>query len=223
MIQKIFTQKPIFVGVLFGFALVSCDQFKKIGGAVETLKTEATKVQAKVAPEARKAEASASAASPPGDSVSQLAETDYENFISRKNALVIVAYHASWCGPCRMLGPVLESVTRAHPGVVYLGKVDVDRAPKLAAAQGVSGIPDVRFYKNGVEVNRFTGFRDEKELKNLVEKLSQGIAPASAKLAPVVAPSENPVGTPAVKEPTMSPFQKGWMPSGMTRKGVEDP
>jgi thioredoxin len=142
--------------------------------------------------------------------ISDLRQPDYANFIARKNALVIIDFHAEWCPPCKLLGPVLEKAVAAHPGVVYLGKVDVDESPTLAAMQNVTGLPDVRFFKDGRELGRFTGFPGEREVLDLIAKLAQGITPV-----------EPAAQTPA--EPTMQPFEKGWMPQGMKRQGEGAP
>ncbi len=112
-----------------------------------------------------------------------------------------------------MLGPVLSKATELHPGVVYLGKVDVDQASDLAQKNGVSSIPDVRIFKDGKEVERFVGFPGEKAVLAKIAKLSEGIQPA--------APSEAAQTTAA--QPTVKQFEKGWLPPGMSRKGDAAP
>jgi thioredoxin len=164
-------------------------------------------------PEEAKAEKPAGNAVFSREQVSHITSADHANFISRPNALVIVDFYADWCGPCRMLGPVLEKAAGNHPGVVFIGKVNVDQAPDLAAAQGVSGIPDVRIYKNGREVDRFVGFPGERQVLEKIAELSAGITPAAA-AAPVAK-------TPA--EPVIQPFQKDWMPPGMKRQNSAAP
>jgi putative thioredoxin len=72
---------------------------------------------------------------------------------------VLVDFHAHWCGPCRMLGPVLENAVAQADGGLSLVTIDTDRNQDLAVAAGVSGIPDVRLYKDGVQIGGFTGFR----------------------------------------------------------------
>lgn len=72
---------------------------------------------------------------------------------------VLVDFYATWCGPCKMLAPVLDQVVRQAPGPLKLVKVDTDQQQELAAAAGVSGIPDVRLYVDGKQVGAFTGFR----------------------------------------------------------------
>jgi thioredoxin len=147
------------------------------------------------------------------EQVSMITSAGHAAFISRPDALVVVDFYADWCGPCRMLGPVLEKAAASHPGVVFIGKVDVDQAPDLAAAQGVRGIPDVRIYKNGREIDRFVGFPGEPQVLEKIARLSAGIAPAVA-----AAPG---VRTP--KEPVIQPFGKDWMPPGMKRQNSSSP
>lgn len=72
---------------------------------------------------------------------------------------VLVDFHATWCGPCKMLGPVLEQAARTATGPLKLVKVDTDQNQDLAVSAGVSGIPDVRLFVDGEQVGAFTGFR----------------------------------------------------------------
>lgn len=141
------------------------------------------------------------------EQIADIGASEYAGFIARSNALVIVDFHAEWCGPCKALGPILARATEAHPGVAYLGRVDVDQASDLAAAQKVSSIPDVRIFKNGQEVDRFVGFPGEAAVVEKIAKLCEGITPP-----PPVSAAKQAVADPAVK-----PFSKGWLPPGMSR------
>lgn len=87
---------------------------------------------------------------------------------------VLVQFHAGWCGPCRRLGPELDQAVAARSGGVGLVKIDVDDHPDLARLQGVSGIPDVRLWRNGREVSRFTGYRSPAAVQTW---LDAGLAP----------------------------------------------
>lgn len=140
--------------------------------------------------------------------IANIGAAEHAGFISRPNALVVVDFYADWCPPCRMLTPVLEKAAGKHPGVVFVGKVNVDQAPDLASAQGVRGIPDVRIYKNGREVDRFTGFPGESQVLEKIASLAAGINPGTTPAPAVNTPSE----------PVIQPFQKDWMPPGMSRK-----
>ncbi len=77
---------------------------------------------------------------------------------------VLVDFHAPWCGPCRMLAPVLDEAIRSASGPLKLVKVDTDENPDLAVSSGVSGIPDVRLFVAGKQVAGFTGFRPKPEV-----------------------------------------------------------
>ena len=71
--------------------------------------------------------------------------------------LAMVDFWASWCGPCKMLSPVVEEIAGEFEGKVLVGKVNVDEEPELARQFGVMSIPTVVFLKNGVEFDRKVG------------------------------------------------------------------
>lgn len=81
---------------------------------------------------------------------------------------VLVDFHATWCGPCKMLGPVLGAVVAKAPGPLKLVKIDTDQHQDLAVAAGVSGIPDVRLFINGEQVGGFTGFRPQPQVEKWI-------------------------------------------------------
>ena len=71
--------------------------------------------------------------------------------------LAMVDFWADWCGPCKMLSPVVESIGSQYEGKVLVGKVNVDEQPELARRFGVMNIPTVVFLKNGQEIDRKVG------------------------------------------------------------------
>jgi putative thioredoxin len=87
--------------------------------------------------------------------------TDFQNDViaASHRQPVLVDFHAHWCNPCRMLGPVLDQAVRQADGPLKLVKIDTDQDGALAAEAGVSGIPDVRLYYRGEQIGAFTGFR----------------------------------------------------------------
>ena len=71
--------------------------------------------------------------------------------------LVMVDFWAAWCGPCRMLSPVIDGLDKRYEGKVVIGKVNVDEEQELAITNGVMSIPTVVFFKNGKEIDRKVG------------------------------------------------------------------
>ena len=84
--------------------------------------------------------------------------------------MAMVDFWASWCGPCRMLGPVIESLAEQYEGKALVGKVNVDENPELAARFGIELIPTVVFLKNGREFQRTTGVTSAEALAEILNQ-----------------------------------------------------
>lgn len=80
---------------------------------------------------------------------------------------VLVDFWATWCGPCRMLAPVIAEIAEEYAGKIKVGKVNVDDEPELAAAFGVQSIPTVVIIKNGVISEVSVGYKPKAELLKL--------------------------------------------------------
>lgn len=98
---------------------------------------------------------------------------------------VIVDFWATWCGPCKQLGPLLEKIVREARGAVRMVKIDVDKNQDLAAQLRVQSVPMVYAFKDGRPVDAFVGGQPESQIRAFVQRLTQGGAAAS--LADVVA------------------------------------
>lgn len=80
--------------------------------------------------------------------------------------LTLVDFYAEWCGPCKMLGPVLEKLEN-----INIIKVDVDIHQQLAMNYGIMSVPSLLFFKNGQLVKKEIGFRSAEDLKNIISNL----------------------------------------------------
>ena len=77
--------------------------------------------------------------------------------VLQADKLVIVDFWAEWCGPCRMVGPIVEELASDYEGKAVIGKVDVDNNPETAAKFGIRNIPTLLFFKNGEIVDKQVG------------------------------------------------------------------
>jgi thioredoxin 1 len=94
---------------------------------------------------------------------------DEDNFSEGiKSGVVLVDFYADWCGPCRMLTPVLEKVAGELQGKATIAKIDIDKAQKTASTFQVTSIPTLVLFKEGKEVGRLVGLRDEATIKEFV-------------------------------------------------------
>lgn len=82
---------------------------------------------------------------------------------------VMVDFFATWCGPCKMLSPVMESVAEKLEGKVQVVKVDVDESPDIAQRFGIMSVPTVILFKKGEQVASFAGYQPEPQIMSLVE------------------------------------------------------
>lgn len=84
--------------------------------------------------------------------------------------VVLVDFSASWCGPCKMLAPVLESVSEKMVDKIKIVKVDIDEEMELASEYGIMAVPTMILFKEGKQVDAFSGFMPEAKLIANIEK-----------------------------------------------------
>lgn len=94
----------------------------------------------------------------------------FDSFVKQSDKTVLVDFWASWCGPCRMLSPVVDEVSREHADNLSVGKVNVDDCPELAQKFGVMGIPTLLLFKDGALVDQHVGYMPKSELESMVKK-----------------------------------------------------
>ena len=91
----------------------------------------------------------------------------FENL--RKNPLTLVDFWAAWCGPCRMMAPILEELAAETEGVVF-AKVDVDQNPEMVMGLGITSIPTLMLFRDGAAVERIVGLTSKEQLKVLIDR-----------------------------------------------------
>ena len=84
---------------------------------------------------------------------------------------MVVDFWADWCGPCKMMGPVIEALGEEYDGKVVVGKVNVDEEPALAQQFGIMSIPTVIFFKDGKEVDRKIGLQPAAAFTAAIESI----------------------------------------------------
>ncbi len=101
-------------------------------------------------------------------SVLTLDQTNFDKIISETNGYVMVDFWAEWCGPCRMLSPVVDEIAQARPDVT-VGKVNVDENPDLASRYQIMAIPAVLVFKDGALVANSVGVKPRAALESLLQ------------------------------------------------------
>jgi thioredoxin 1 len=100
------------------------------------------------------------------DVIKKLTEETFEKEV--QNGVTLVDFFADWCGPCRMLAPVLEKVAKDVQGKATIAKLDIDHAQKIASSFQVTSIPTLILFKDGKEIGRLIGLRDADAVKQFI-------------------------------------------------------
>jgi thioredoxin 1 len=102
----------------------------------------------------------------------QFTQDNFTEEVLGSNVPVMVDFYADWCGPCKMMGPMVKKLANQYDGKIKIGKLNVDEQPSLAAQYGVSSIPNFVFFKDGKVVDQAIGAMPEPmmndKLKNLL-------------------------------------------------------
>ncbi|HBV95742.1 MAG: thioredoxin [Peptococcaceae bacterium BICA1-7] len=104
------------------------------------------------------------------DLIKNLDDGTFKDFLATTETPVLVDFWAEWCGPCKMIAPVVEEIANEYQGKIQVAKVNVDQNRGVPAEYKINSIPTLVMFKGGSEVDRFVGFRTKKELKTILDK-----------------------------------------------------
>ena len=104
-----------------------------------------------------------------GPDVIKFSDANFDAEVVKSNLPVLVDFWAEWCGPCRMMGPVLDELAPLYKGKVKIGKLNVDESPETPGQFGVMNIPTLILFKGGKEAARFVGANSKSDLQKKID------------------------------------------------------
>jgi len=100
----------------------------------------------------------------------ELTDTNFQEEVLDKEGLTVIDFWAEWCGPCKMISPIIEDLANDYEGKVLIGKVNVDDNPELSIKYGIRSIPTILFVKDGEIVDKMVGATSKQVLASKVDE-----------------------------------------------------
>jgi thioredoxin 1 len=103
------------------------------------------------------------------ENIVNIDETNFQKTVLESTKPVLVDFWATWCGPCRMVAPIIDELSKSYQDKIGFAKINVDESPKLASQYGVMSIPTLIIFKNGKPDQQVIGFKPKNELKTMLD------------------------------------------------------
>ncbi|MCX7857986.1 MAG: thioredoxin [Deltaproteobacteria bacterium] len=100
-----------------------------------------------------------------------LTDSEFKTEVLEANLPVLVDFWASWCGPCQIMGPIIDKIAEEYEGKVKVCKLNVDENPKTPAAYGIRAIPTIILFNNGEVVEKIVGAQPKSAIENLIKRV----------------------------------------------------
>ncbi|UII69617.1 thioredoxin TrxA [Pseudomonas sp. HN11] len=101
--------------------------------------------------------------------IKHVTDASFEDDVLRASGLVLVDYSADWCGPCKMIAPVLDEIADSYDGKVLIAKVDVDANREIAEKQGIRGVPTLMLFRDGKVADTKVGALSKSQLSAFID------------------------------------------------------
>jgi thioredoxin 1 len=107
----------------------------------------------------------------------EITDSNFQKEVLDKEGVAVLDFWAEWCGPCRMIAPIIEKLSTEYNGKALIGKVNVDHNPEIAMKYGIRSIPTILIMKDGEVVNKHVGYTTQ---ANLAQLIDSQLAPAKS-------------------------------------------